>query len=108
VVAFGAPVELGGGFVSTSSLEEPPRRLVMSTLRTIDFGGWERVQLRFLVSDDLDLRGVGELLFGRLSHRLSRGLAGVTAVVADVGYGYLSGALDLLELESRSTLGAEL
>jgi hypothetical protein len=80
----------------------------MSAFRAFDFGGWQGVELRLLVPHYFDLGGVRELFFGGLPDGLGRGLARVTAVVADVGNGYLSCALDLLELEPRTALGAEL
>jgi hypothetical protein len=94
VRALDAPVELGRRLVPAPRLQEPPERLVVPALRAFDFGGWQGVELRFLVPDDLDLVRGRELLFGLLSH--SRwGLVGVPAVVAKVGYRNLPGALDL-------------
>ena len=59
MVALDASVELGRRLVSAPGLKEPPERFVVAALRAIDLGCGERVQLRFLVSDDLDLARIG-------------------------------------------------
>lgn len=85
MAAFDAPVELSRGLVSTPSLQEPPECFVMAALRAFNLRGGKGVELRFLVPDHLDLRSVGQLLFGRLLDGLGRRLAGVSAVIADKG-----------------------
>ena len=108
MVAFRAPVELGGGLVPTPGLQEPPESLVVSALRAFDFRCWEGAELRFLVSYDLYLGSIGELLLCRLSDGLSRRLAGISTVVADECDRDFLCALDLLELKACATLRAEL
>jgi len=108
VVALGASVELGGWLVPTPCLQEPPERLVVSALRAFDLRCWEGAELRFLVSYDLDLGSIGELLLCRLFDRLSRRLAGISAVVADECNRDVLCPLYLLELEACAALWAEL
>ena len=108
MVTLGTTIELGRRLVPAPSLQEPPEGFVVAALRAINLRRREGIELGLLVPHHLDLRGVGELLFGRLLHRLCRGLAGVPTVVAHIGDCYLSGALYLFELEARATLRAEL
>jgi hypothetical protein len=107
VVALQAPVELSGWLVSTPSLKEPPTRLVMATLGALYLGGREGVELVLGIPHDLDWRSSRKFLLRSLGHSPS-GLVAVAAIVADVGYTDFTRTLNLLQLESRSALGAEL
>ena len=70
----------------------------MPALRAFNFRCRKGAELRFLVSYDLDLGGVRELLLRRLFDRLSRGLAGISTVFADERNRDILRSLDLLEL----------
>ena len=96
VIALGAPVELSRGLIPAPGLQEPPEGLVKATRRALDRRGREGVEFRILVPYDLDLRGVGQLLLGRLLYGLGRRLAGVSTVVADQRNRGVLRPLDLL------------
>ena len=106
MAAFDASVELSGGFVPAPRLQEPPEGLVVPALRAFDLGRRKRVELRLLVPHDLDLGGVGQLLFGGLPHSLGGRLAGVATVVTDIRDVF--GSLDLFQLEPGAALRTEL
>ena len=108
MAALHTPIELGGRFVSAPCLQEPPESFVVSALRAFNLRCWEGAELRFLVSYDLDLGSIGELLLCRLFDRLSRRLAGISAVVADECNRDVLCPLYLLELEACAALWAEL
>lgn len=106
MAALHTTVELGGWLIATPGLEKPPERFMVATLRAFNLRCGERIEFGFLVSDDLDLGGVGEL-FLRLLHHCVPLLFGVTAIVADVCYRHFMGAFDLLQFEPSAALRAE-
>ena len=95
MATFEASVELGRGFIAASRLEEPPSRLVVPTLRTLNLGSGKHVELILLVANDLYRRGRRQFLLSGLGDGLPC-LVGVTAVVAEVCDGDFLTVLQLL------------